>query len=106
MDRFGSDWESILLIRGNLTPLIYVLFLGGDLWFLLILYWLENFIAGGFNVLMMLTSTGRGLLARLATAGFFAVHYTRALSNGCMPCTRFKTSAPLQGVAWMSVCIV
>jgi hypothetical protein len=75
MDLAGSDLEAKVLIISNLMPLVSVLLLGGDLWFLLILYWLENFIAGGFNILMILTSTGRGIIPRLFFSGFFAAHY-------------------------------
>lgn len=75
MDGSGSDLEMRLLVLGNLLPIVSVIFFGVDLWFLLLLYWLENFIAGGFNALMMLTSTERGLAARMFFAGFFSVHY-------------------------------
>jgi len=75
MDSLGSNLELKLLILGNLLPLVSVVFFGADLWFLLLLYWLENLIVGGFNILMILTSSGRSLLSRLLFAGFFSVHY-------------------------------
>ena len=75
MAKPSSDQELKLLILGNLVPLITVLFFGADLWYLLLLYWLENFIAGGFNILMILTSKGQGLLTRLLFAMFFSAHY-------------------------------
>ncbi len=71
----GSDLELKLLIVGNIAPLISVVFFGADLWFLLLLYWLENFLAGGFNALMIMTARGGNLLSRTLLAGFFTAHY-------------------------------
>ena len=75
MDVPASDLEMRLRVLGNLLPLVSVVLFGADLWFLLLLYWLENFIVGGFNALMILTSTGRTPIARMFYAGFFSVHY-------------------------------
>lgn len=68
------------LVAGNLVPLVGVLFLGWDLMTILVLYWMENGIVGGFNVLKMLTARGDGaginrLVGRSAMTAFFIVHY-------------------------------
>ena len=84
----------VALVAANLVPLIGVLFLGWNVWNVLVVYWLENGIVGVFNVLKMaraegpvdgvesgagsgatlngrpLTGTGKGALIP-----FFIVHY-------------------------------
>jgi hypothetical protein len=78
------------LIVANAVPLLGVLFFGWSVWTILIVYWLENGIVGGFNVLKMLLATGgdgSGPLALLINGRaaetrakavlipFFIVHY-------------------------------
>lgn len=74
----------------NLIPVIGVLFLGWSVYFIMILFWLENVIIGSFNVLKMLTARG-GILpgglgvsdavvaiashARWLLIPFFIIHY-------------------------------
>lgn len=48
----------VALIVANLIPLIGVLFFGWNVWMILIVYWLENGVVGGFNVLKMLKAEG------------------------------------------------
>ena len=77
------------LIVANAIPLFGVLFLGWNVWMILIVYWLENGVVGVFNVLKILraegailpssgwTMNGRpmGAVGRRAIAGFFLMHY-------------------------------
>jgi hypothetical protein len=84
----------VALIVANLIPLIGVLFLGWNVWMILIVYWLENGIVGIFNVLKMLyaqgepdptappsamqiTINGRSTegMAKATMIPFFIVHY-------------------------------
>ena len=78
----------IALIVANLIPLIGVLFFGWSVWNILIVYWLENGIVGGFNVLKMANATGaaapQGMTmnnravagtSKLTLIPFFVVHY-------------------------------
>ena len=78
----------VALIVANLVPLIGVLFFGWSVWNILIVYWLENGIVGGFNVLKMATATGiatpqnmsrnNGPVAgnsKAALIPFFVIHY-------------------------------
>jgi hypothetical protein len=80
----------VALIVANLIPLAGVLFLGWSVWQILIIYWLENGIVGGFNVLKMRRAQGGGdgtsvamtLNGRRADEqsrtwliGFFCMHY-------------------------------
>jgi len=79
----------VALIVANAIPLISALFLGWNVWMILIVYWLENGIVGVFNVLKMLKAEGptdasttwqmngkpMNVVSRSATAGFFLIHY-------------------------------
>ncbi len=48
----------VALVVANTIPLFGVLFLGWNVWLILIVYWLENGIVGVFNVLKMLRAEG------------------------------------------------
>lgn len=71
------------LVLSNLLPVLGVLFFGWSIGNVMILFWLENVIIGGFNVLKMLTVRNVGdripqavaWPARVSMAGFFAIHY-------------------------------
>ena len=57
--RVGSSVGAVVaLIVANLVPLAGVLWLGWDVWGILIIYWLENGIYGLFNVLKMRRAEG------------------------------------------------
>ena len=60
------------LVLANLVPLAGVLFLGWDALALLLLYWLESLVVGGFTLLRMLRAGG---LKALGPGAFFAFHY-------------------------------
>ena len=79
----------VALIVANAIPLFGALFLGWNVWMILVVYWLENGIVGIFNVLKMLRAEGpidptgtwtmngkpMNVVSRTAIAGFFLVHY-------------------------------
>ena len=83
----------VALIAANAIPLFGVLFLGWNVWTILLIYWLENGIVGGYNVLKMakaegtaaagatgavrMTMNGRPVdhLAKAGLIPFFLVHY-------------------------------
>ena len=79
----------VALVVASLVPLAGVLWFGWDLRTILIVYWLENGIIGGYNVLKMLLAQGsdepsaravtiRGLsggVAKLFLIPFFLFHY-------------------------------
>ena len=48
----------VALVVANAIPLVGVLFLGWNVWTILIVYWLENGIVGGYNVLKMRKAEG------------------------------------------------
>jgi hypothetical protein len=55
----GSSYGAVAaLILANLVPLVGVIWLGWDVWGILIIYWLENGIYGLFNVLKMRRAEG------------------------------------------------
>ena len=47
----------IVLIAANLVPIYGVVFLGWEVFPLLLLFWLENLIIGMYNVLKMMLAT-------------------------------------------------
>jgi hypothetical protein len=79
----------VALVLANAIPLLGVLFLGWNVWMLLIVYWLENGIVGTFNVLKILRAEGPAdptatvrmggrpgsVAGRTGVAGFFLIHY-------------------------------
>jgi hypothetical protein len=58
----GSSYAAVAaLLISNAIPLIGVLFLGWNVWTILIIYWLENGVVGFFNVLKMRRAQGEFL---------------------------------------------
>ena len=67
-----------MLVAANLVPLAGVLFFGWSTFATLLLFWVENVIVGGFNVLRMLWAQPDNPLIWVAKAGtipFFIIHY-------------------------------
>jgi hypothetical protein len=87
--RIGSSVGAVVaLIAANAIPLVGVLFLGWNVWNILIVYWLENGIVGVINVFKMaraegsddatgMTINGRPAsnASKTALIPFFALHY-------------------------------
>lgn len=68
--------SAIALIIGNLVPIIGVLFFEWQLFWLVLLYWLENLVIGVFNVFKMLTCRGsESFVQRIFMTIFFSFHY-------------------------------
>ena|ERR1041384_1062377 len=70
--------STIVLLVTNAVPLVGVIFLGWRVFPLLLLYWSENVIVGGFNVLRILVADpDQPLLwgAKLFMIPFFCVHF-------------------------------
>lgn len=62
----------IVLVLANLAPLAGVFFLNWQVFDILMLYWAENVVIGGVNVLRMTVSGGR---QKWFLIPFFTVHY-------------------------------
>jgi len=60
------------LVLANLIPVIGVLYLGWDVASIVVLYWVENLIVGGYTLLRMLATSGVSELQHLL---FFCIHY-------------------------------
>lgn len=85
----SSTGAVVALIVANAIPLFGALFLGWNVWMILIVYWLENGVVGFFNVLKILKAEGpadptgswrmngkpMARVGRGAVAGFFLIHY-------------------------------
>jgi hypothetical protein len=80
----------VALILANLIPLAGVLFLGWNVWAILLLYWMENGVVGVFNVLKILRAEGQeatdgsgplvngraaSSMSKAALVPFFVIHY-------------------------------
>ena len=68
----------LALVLANAIPIVGVLFLGWTVFPLLLLYWLENVVVGGFNVAKMLLaqpSEPVSWLGKLFLIPFFIVHF-------------------------------
>jgi len=68
----------LALLLANAVPIIGVLFLGWTVFPLLLLYWLENVIVGGFNVAKMLLARPAEPIywaGKLFLIPFFIVHF-------------------------------
>jgi hypothetical protein len=80
------------LLVANAIPLVGVLFFGWNVWTILIVYWLENGIVGGYNILKILKAEGEpgtvastmtmngrpigtGAAAKASLIPFFVLHY-------------------------------
>lgn len=70
---------AIIAVAINLIPVIGIIFWGWSAFALIALYWLENVVIGGRNVLSMLASGALGgaggLPGALFFSAFFTVHY-------------------------------
>jgi hypothetical protein len=71
--------DAALAVASALVIAWGVLALGWPVFFVMALFWFENVVIGCFNVLRMLLSGlrsgGAGIVAALAMAAFFTVHY-------------------------------
>jgi hypothetical protein len=72
MERRRPEIALGALLLANLVPLFGVLFLGWDVGSLVVLYWSENLVIGGYTILKMLLKA-RGSERFLAL--FFTLHY-------------------------------
>lgn len=74
-----GKWPTVIaLVLANLIPLAGVLFFGWETFPLVFLFWIENVVVGGFNVLKMLLAApqqGLNWLAKAFLIPFFCVHY-------------------------------
>lgn len=89
------------LVVFNFIPLWGVLFHGWDVFTVLLLFWFESFIIGGFNIARMAIARGdggsvaNGHLAKLFLIPFFIVHYGIFLSvHGLFIFTLFGARGP------------
>jgi len=75
------DWRQpsvVALILANLVPVFGVLFLHWEVFPLMFLFWSENLIVGGFNVLKMLAANPSSPISWIGKAfiiPFFCFHY-------------------------------
>jgi len=66
------------LIGANLIPFIGIFFFHWDVRFIVLLYWIENLIAGAYNILKMAflkTDKAAGNAGKMFLIPFFCIHY-------------------------------
>jgi hypothetical protein len=109
MRKNGKDKLSpLVLIGANLIPLAGVFFFGWGVTFIVLLYWIENLIAGFYNILKMAilkTEQAANNLNKLFIIPFFCLHYGGFCAvHGVFLTTFFKIgsgSSPLDsGSVW------
>jgi len=77
----GQEWLTlpvIALVTANLAPVYGVLFLGWKVFPLIMLFWLENVIVGGMNILKMIfasSSDKTQWMGKIFIIPFFCLHY-------------------------------
>lgn len=75
----GRTLDAALAIASAAVIAYGVLVLGWSVFTVMALFWFENVVVGGFNVLRMLVSGARmggaGVIGAIAMAAFFTVHY-------------------------------
>ncbi len=70
------SFSTLFLVAANLVPLIGVLFYNWDVTLVLGLFWIENLIIGGFNLIkMILVAMRKRAFEPLMLSFFFALHY-------------------------------
>ncbi len=78
MKRQRPPFSILALITANLAPLFGVLFLSWDAASIVLLYWVENLIVGGYNILMMIlvkVESPSAQFKKLFLIPFFTIHY-------------------------------
>src|ERR1043166_3021726 len=76
--RGPASLSTAVLVFANAIPLFGVLFLGWKVFPLILLYWLENVVVGGFNVLRVLGADPQDPVRWIGKAfliPFFCVHF-------------------------------
>src|ERR1044071_4020935 len=76
--RGPAFFSTAVLVFANAIPLVGVLFLGWQVFPLILLYWLENVIVGGFNVLRMIVADPQDpvrWIGKVFLIPFFCVHF-------------------------------
>ncbi|RJO62540.1 MAG: hypothetical protein C4542_03370 [Dehalococcoidia bacterium] len=90
----------LALCAANLYPLVGVLFLGWNAFYLLLLFWMENIVIGFYTVIKMLLvpRVKSGGVAKLAMVSFFCIHYGMfTLVHGIFVITVFGAGFGEQG---------
>jgi hypothetical protein len=101
MKRQRPPFSIIALIIANLAPLFGVLFLSWDAATIVLLYWVENLIIGGYNIVMMILVKVKSRSAqfqKLFMIPFFTIHYGGfCAAHGFFLLTFFKIGSDMDG---------
>lgn len=73
-DNLRLDSSTAFLIVSNLVPLFGVIFWGWSVGAIILLYWLENVVMGGFNIVKILSVRG-DRPNKIFSSVFFLLHY-------------------------------
>ncbi|MEC5125568.1 DUF6498-containing protein [Verrucomicrobiales bacterium BCK34] len=67
--------SATFLIIANLVPLFGTIFFKWDVLDIILIYWAENLVVGGFSILRILNVKQASPGGKIVTAGFFTIHY-------------------------------
>ena len=97
-----SRWSLAVLVLANMVPLAGALFGGWDVRLLVLLYWAENLIIGGYNILRMALVSTRNpseAFSKLFFIPFFSIHYGMfCLAHGLFILLFFYGGSETQGL--------
>src|SRR2546427_9598209 len=83
---FSVTPSLVALVVANALPLVGVLFLGWTVFPLVLLYWLENVVVGGFNVAKLLLAQPRQPVYWLGQGFFFPLLFVEFWGVPFLPC--------------------
>jgi len=101
-----KNFSAIALLAANAVPLIGVIFLGWDVFSIVLLFWAENLAIGFFNILKMAlvkVKRPKDNLEKLYLIPFFAIHFGGfTAGHGLFLLLIFGKGVeePLSGQAW------
>ena len=73
----------VALLLANLVPIAGVLYMDWDVGAIIVLYWTENLIAGGYTIFKMLLAGGKGMPFHMV---LFCIHYGFFAPSTDSPC--------------------
>lgn len=104
--RPGLPPSALVLIGANLVPLAGVAAFHWSVFSVVLLYWCENVVVGGFNVLRMLVASPRDIatdIGKLFLIPFFVVHYGMfTMVHGIFVMALFGPGNTGAGGPWLS----
>lgn len=77
-EKYRFDLSIAVLIAANMLPIFGVLFLKWDVFFIVVLYWMENLVIGFYNILMIILAASpktKNNPVKILDMLIFIIHY-------------------------------